>query len=136
MNKYLPINIVLQVAKEFDGKALTQLTMRPPTTNDVILSQHHATRVLADGSSHMNEAEAEMHLFAALTGTTREFIGQLEYYDYTQLGKGYDCFLLPLSQYAARCALLFPDSATESHSPSLEVSASESSATGLTTAES
>lgn len=129
-NKYLPIKISLQESKEFDGKPLALVTMRPPTTDDVILSQQQATRVLADGSKYVDEAEAEANLFANLTGTTRGFIGSLAFYDYSQLGKGYDCFLLPLPQFAAKCALLFPSSAEASPSENSEHLLSLSSTTG------
>lgn len=129
-NKYLPITITMQVAKDFEGKAMPSLTMRPPTTNDVIIAQQQATRVLPDGSKYIDEAESEAQLFANLTGTTREFIGALEFYDYSQLGKAYDCFLLPLPQYVGKCALLFPGSAEASPSESSEPSPSLNSTTG------
>ncbi|KDM91392.1 phage tail assembly protein [Photobacterium galatheae] len=128
-NQYQPIKVTLQEAKPFDDKPQTALIMRPPTTNDVIHSQQLGSRILADGSKHVDEAEAEAHLFANLTGTTREFIGSLAFYDYSQLGRAYDCFLLPVPQYAARCALLFPGSVA-SHSQNSEASVSQNSTTG------
>lgn len=120
MNKYLPIKITMQEPKDFEGKMQTVLTMRPPTTNDVILAQQHSMQFLANGATQTNNAETETHLFAALTNTTREFIGSLALYDYTMLGKSYDCFLLPLPQFAVKCALQFPDTSAEPQSKSCE----------------
>lgn len=122
MNKYLPIKIALQETKDFEGKVQSVLTMRPPTTNDVILAQQHSTQFLANGSQYTNPSETEAQLFAALTDTTREFIGSLAFYDYTLLGKAYDCFLLPLPQFAVKCALLFPKKQEASASKNSEKS--------------
>lgn len=119
---YQPIVITLQVAKDLDGSTQTKLTMRPPETNDVILAQKQG-RTVIQGEWVDDSAEHEAHLFANLTNTTRDFIGSLAQYDYLQLQKAYDCFLLPLPKYAARSALLFPSSAEASPSTSLEASA-------------
>lgn len=114
---YQPIKIALQVPQKLDGQEQTVLTMRPPTTNDVILAQKNS-RFVHNGEVHDDNAEHEAHLFANLTNTTREFIGSLAQYDYLQLQKAYDCFLLPIQQYVAKSALLFPSSAVESPSKS------------------
>lgn len=119
---YQPIKISLQVPKELDGSPQANLTMRPPETNDVILAQKQS-RIIAEGNLVDDNAEHEAHLFANLTNTTREFIGSLAQYDYLQLQKAYDCFLLPIPQFAARSALLFPSSVEESPSKSSEDSA-------------
>ncbi|MDW6004710.1 phage tail assembly protein [Vibrio mangrovi] len=110
---YTPIKVSLQVTTELDGKPQHEIEMRPPTTNDVIHAQKLG-RMAASNGSVSEESEHEAHLFAALTNTTREFIGQLAFYDYVQLQKAYDCFLLPIPQFVAKSALLFPGSAGES----------------------
>jgi len=114
---YQPIKIALQVPVKLDGQEQTAVTMRPPTTNDVILAQKNS-RFVHQGEVHDDNAEHEAFLFANLTGTTREFIGSLAQYDYLQLQKAYDCFLLPLPKHAAQSASLFPSSAEESPSKS------------------
>lgn len=115
---YQPIDVVLQVPQKLDGEMKTKLKIRPPKTDDLILAQKQS-RALIDGHMVEDSAEHEAHLFANLTDTTRAFIGSLAQYDYMQLQKAYDCFLLPIPQFAARCALLFPSSAEESHSENL-----------------
>ncbi|MEI8634709.1 phage tail assembly protein [Vibrio sp. PP-XX7] len=112
---YTPIKISLQVATELDNASLLVLEMRPPTSDDVIHAQKMG-RAFINGNIVADEGEQEAHLFAALTNTTREFIGQLAFYDYVQLQKAYDCFLLPVPQFAARSVLLFPSSAAGSPS--------------------
>ncbi|WP_038225732.1 phage tail assembly protein [Vibrio sp. ER1A] len=129
MNQYQPITIALQQAVTFDGETLTKLTMRPPTTNDVLIAQRQSSTMIG-GQVVSDDAEHEAVLFANLTGTTREVVGSLQMYDFSQLQKAYDCFLEPLPQYAAKCALLFPSFAEESLSTSLEPSPSPSSTTG------
>ncbi|EKO3963152.1 phage tail assembly protein [Vibrio fluvialis] len=114
---YQPIEITLQVPQKLDDQVKTSVTMRPPTANDVILAQKNS-RLAHNGEFYDDNAEHEAHLFANLTNTTREFIGSLAQYDYLQLQKAYDCFLLPLPRHAAQSALLFPSSAAESHSKS------------------
>lgn len=114
---YQPIKISLQVPKELDSATQAILTMRPPETNDVILAQKQS-RIIVEGNMLDDNAEHEANLFANLTNTTREFIGSLAQYDYLQLQKAYDCFLLPIPQFAAKSALLFPSSAEASLSKS------------------
>ncbi len=114
---YQPIKITLEVPQPLDGQQQTAVTMRPPTTNDVIHAQKQG-RIIIGGEMHDDNAEHEAHLFANLTNTTREFIGSLAQYDYLRLQKAYDCFLLPTQQYVAKSALLFPSSAEASPSKS------------------
>ncbi|EOW9266670.1 TPA: phage tail assembly protein [Vibrio cholerae] len=111
--KYEPIKIRLEETRLFEGKELTHLTMRQPTANDVILSQHVVSSIT---NSSSQDAEQEAHLFANLTNTTREFIGSLSVYDYTNLAKAYECFFLPMPKFVAACALHFPSSPEEPHS--------------------
>ncbi len=114
---YQPIDITLQVPCKLDSELKSKLTMRPPTTDDVLLAQKQS-RIVVNGELVEDNGEHEAHLFANLTNTTRAFIGSMSQYDYLQLQKGYDCFLLPIQQYAAKSALLFPSSAVESPSKS------------------
>ncbi|SIO94669.1 phage tail assembly protein [Vibrio spartinae] len=116
---YKPLKISLQVATELDSSPITTVEMRPPTTNDVIHAQKMG-RTAIGGELVTDESEHEAHLFAALTNTTREFIGRLAFYDYVQLQKAYDCFLLPIPQFAVKSALLFPVSVGESLSENSE----------------
>ncbi|ELJ8463285.1 phage tail assembly protein [Vibrio cholerae] len=119
MKMYQPIDITLQVPCKLDGELKPKLTMRPPTTDDVLLAQKQS-RLVVNGELVEDNGEHEAHLFANLTNTTRAFIGSMSQYDYLQLQKAYDCFLLPLPMYAAKCALLFPSSVAESHSENSE----------------
>lgn len=111
--KYQPIKIRLEEARTLDSHEITHVTMRQPTANDIILSQH-AVAVIGEQASQ--DAEQEAHLFANLTNTTRDFIGSLSVYDYTQLAKAYECFFLPMPKFVAACALHFPSSVEESPS--------------------
>lgn len=110
--RYEPIKIRLEEPRTFDGKELTHISMRQPTANDVILSQHAVASIGAQGSQ---DAEQEAHLFANLTDTSRALIGSLSVYDYTQLAKAYECFFLPMPKFVAACALHFPSSPEEPH---------------------
>lgn len=111
--KYEPIKIRLQEPRTFDGREITHLSMRQPTANDVIHSQHMVSSLSSQASQ---DAEQEAHLFANLTNTTRELIGSLSIYDYTELAKAYECFFLPMPKYVVACASHFPSSVEESPS--------------------
>lgn len=47
--RYEPIKIRLEEPRTFDGKELTHISMRQPTANDVILSQHAVASIGAQG---------------------------------------------------------------------------------------
>ena len=96
--RYLPITVELQVPKEMDKQRVSEITLRPPTTNDVILSQKSAA----------NEADQDVLLFANLSDTTEDLIRSLEFYDYKRVEKAFNCFLLPIAEHCARRASLFP----------------------------
>lgn len=88
---YQPIDITLQVPCKLDSELKPKLTMRPPTTDDVLLAQKQS-RLVVNGELVEDNGEHEAHLFANLTNTTRAFIGSMSQYDYLQLQKAYDCF--------------------------------------------
>jgi len=95
---YLPISIALQVAKALDGTERKNLTMRPPTTTDVVTAQR----------TYGNTIEKDVLLYANLTDTTEAFILSLEFYDFKQVEAAFNCFLFPVSVHADKRVLLSP----------------------------
>lgn len=107
--RYLPIPITLQIPADLGGKPVTELTMRPPTTTDVIVAEQSTT----------TPYDKDVLLYANLTDTTEEFVKSLPYFDYLQLDKAFELFLLPLSEFLGQHALLLPKRQGEAASENL-----------------
>lgn len=98
---YGPITIKLEKPLEFDGQLVSTLTMRPPCANDVLNPQSQS----ADGPS------ADRLMYANLTDTSPEFIGQLSYYDYRQLDGAFRSYSMPVKKHLELCALHYQEQA-------------------------
>ena len=110
-NKYLPVPVPLQEARELDGQPVTELTIRPPTAQDVFTAT----------AMTKTDMERDALLFANLTDTTADFIRGLSFFDYKRVEAGYGLFMLPIPAHLERRLSFLPAA------PMAEVS--ESSAT-------
>ncbi|MCW7553643.1 phage tail assembly protein [Endozoicomonas gorgoniicola] len=96
--KYQPIPIPLESPRDLDGKPVSELTMRPPTTSDVVVAQSKAD----------NPIQKDVLLYANLTDTSENFIQSLAFYDFKQVEKAFDAFMCPVSKHVDRRALFLP----------------------------
>lgn len=104
---YAPIPVKFEEPRDFDNKPLTAVTLRPPSTADVV----NAQRVYGD------TIQKDVLLYANLSGTTEDFINSLAFYDFKQVEAAFECFLFPLSVYADKRALFLREALVE---PALE----------------
>ncbi|WP_422134961.1 phage tail assembly protein [Endozoicomonas sp. ALD040] len=95
---YQAISIQLEAPRELDNKPLSELTMRPPTTSDVVIAQSQA----------QNPIHKDVLLYANLTNTTEDFIQSLAFYDFKQLERAFDTFMCRVSEHVDRRALFLP----------------------------